>query len=90
MDSSRFHGFQPCPRLCDDFYVVLMFEDHRKAAANQRLVVDYGNATILADLMQSGKVTPVIDRRYSLSEVPEAIRYSETGRARGKILINIE
>ncbi len=42
---------------------------------------------VLAGLMQSGQVTPVIDRRYSLAEVPEAIRYLETGRARGKVII---
>ncbi len=41
----------------------------------------------LAELMQSGKVTPVIDREYALQEVPDAIRYSESGRARGKIII---
>jgi NADPH:quinone reductase-like Zn-dependent oxidoreductase len=46
--------------------------------------------TILADLMQSGKVTPVIDRRYPLSETAEAIRYLETGRARGKVVITLE
>ena len=45
---------------------------------------------ILSDLMQAGKVTPVIDRRYRLSEVPEAIRYSEEGHARGKIVIDLE
>jgi NADPH:quinone reductase-like Zn-dependent oxidoreductase len=45
--------------------------------------------TILRDLMQAGKVTPVIDRRYSLREVPEAIRYLETGRARGKVVIQV-
>ncbi len=45
---------------------------------------------VLADLMQTGKVTPVIDRRYRLSEVPDAIRYSEEGHARGKIIINLE
>ena len=45
---------------------------------------------ILADLMQAGKVTPVIDRRYRLSEVPAAIRYSEEGHARGKIVIDLE
>src|SRR2546428_1381375 len=39
--------------------------------------------TILGDLMQSGKVTPVIDRTYPLSQVPEAIRYLEQGHARG-------
>ena len=43
----------------------------------------------LADLMQSGKVTPVIDRTYPLSEIREAIRYLETGRARGKVIITV-
>ncbi|MBT8114151.1 MAG: NAD(P)-dependent alcohol dehydrogenase [Arenicella sp.] len=43
----------------------------------------------LAQLMGDGKIKSVIDRRYGLSEVPEAIRYSESGRARGKIVINM-
>jgi NADPH:quinone reductase-like Zn-dependent oxidoreductase len=42
---------------------------------------------VLRELMEAGKVTPVIDRCYSLSEVPEAIRYFEEGRARGKVVI---
>src|SRR5271166_2337508 len=46
--------------------------------------------TILCDLMQAGKVTPVIDRRYQLSEVREAIRYLEEGHARGKVVITLE
>ena len=46
--------------------------------------------TSLADLMQSGKVKPVIDRTYKLNEVPQAIAYVETGRARGKVVINLE
>ncbi len=46
--------------------------------------------TLLAGLVQSGDVTVVIDRRYKLSEVPEAIRYLETGRARGKVIITME
>src|SRR5256885_5539429 len=45
---------------------------------------------ILADLMQSGKVTTVIDRRYKLSEVPEALRYLEQGHARGKVVIIVD
>jgi len=45
---------------------------------------------ILGKLMQAGEVTPVIDRRYRLSEVPAAIRYSEKGHARGKIVIDLE
>lgn len=47
--------------------------------------------TFLADMMQSGKIKPVIDRTYkSLSEVPEAIRYLEEGHARGKVVITVE
>lgn len=41
----------------------------------------------IAKLMEEGKVTPVIDRSYSLAETPDAIRYLETGRARGKVII---
>ena len=39
--------------------------------------------------MQTGKVTPVIDRTYKFSETAEAMRYYETGRARGKVVIAI-
>lgn len=45
--------------------------------------------TLLHELMKSGKVTPVIDRRYALSDVPEAIRYLEEGHARGKVVISV-
>jgi len=45
---------------------------------------------ILADLMQSGKVAPVIDRTYKFSDVPEALRYLEQGHARGKVVIAVE
>ena len=45
---------------------------------------------ILGDLMKTGKVNPVIDRRYRLSDVPVAIRYSEEGHAQGKIIIDME
>jgi NADPH:quinone reductase-like Zn-dependent oxidoreductase len=43
----------------------------------------------LADLMQAGKVTPVIDRRYRFSEAAEAIRHLETGHARGKVVVAV-
>lgn len=46
--------------------------------------------TVLSELLRSEKVTPVIDRRYPLSEVPEAVRYLETGRARGKVIITVQ
>jgi NADPH:quinone reductase-like Zn-dependent oxidoreductase len=46
--------------------------------------------TILGDLMQSGKVKPVIDRTYPLSQIADAIRYLEQGHARGKVIISME
>ncbi len=45
--------------------------------------------TVLARLMQDGAVTPVIDRRYPFAQVPDAIRYLERGRARGKVIITM-
>jgi NADPH:quinone reductase-like Zn-dependent oxidoreductase len=45
---------------------------------------------ILADLMQAGKVTPVIDRQFKLSETPAAVQYLEGGHARGKVVITLE
>jgi NADPH:quinone reductase-like Zn-dependent oxidoreductase len=44
---------------------------------------------LLRDLMQSGRLTPVIDRIYPLAELPQAIAYLETGRARGKVVVTI-
>jgi len=44
----------------------------------------------LGTLMQSGKVTPVIDRGYKLSETPAALRYLEAGHARGKVVLTVE
>jgi NADPH:quinone reductase-like Zn-dependent oxidoreductase len=43
----------------------------------------------LTELIEAGKVTPVIDRTYSLSEAPKAIRYMEEGHARGKVVITV-
>jgi NADPH:quinone reductase-like Zn-dependent oxidoreductase len=44
---------------------------------------------VLKELIESGKVTPVIDRTYPLAEVPEAIRYLEEGHAQGKVVITV-
>ena len=46
--------------------------------------------SILADLMQTGKMTPVIDKTYKLNETADALRYLETGHARGKVVISLE
>jgi NADPH:quinone reductase-like Zn-dependent oxidoreductase len=46
--------------------------------------------TVMCELMEAGKVTPVIDRRYRLSEAREAIRFLAEGHARGKVVITME
>ncbi len=44
----------------------------------------------MTELFEAGKVVPVIDRRYPLSEVPEALRYLGEGHAKGKVVITVE
>ena len=44
----------------------------------------------LKELIESGKVVPVVDKRYKLSEVPEAFRYFTEGLHAGKIVVDIE
>ena len=44
---------------------------------------------LLQELIEAGKIAPVIDRTYQLSETPEAVRYLETGHARGKVVIAV-
>jgi NADPH:quinone reductase-like Zn-dependent oxidoreductase len=51
--------------------------------------LDPHDLSFLGGLMQAGKLTPVVDRTYPLSETAEAIRYLETGRARGKVVITV-
>jgi len=62
---------------------------------SQRMVMimahqDKGDLGLLRDLMRAGKVKPVVDRTYPLSQVPEAMRYLETGHARGKVVIVVD
>ncbi|MFC4584953.1 NAD(P)-dependent alcohol dehydrogenase [Sphaerisporangium corydalis] len=48
-----------------------------------------GDLTVLCDLLAAGTITPVIDRTYPLSQVPEALAYLEEGHARGKVVITV-
>lgn len=48
---------------------------------------DFG---VLRDLMQSGKVSPVIDRTYKFEQTADAVRYMEEGHARGKVVVTID
>jgi NADPH:quinone reductase-like Zn-dependent oxidoreductase len=43
----------------------------------------------LKELCEAGKLRPVIDRRFALGDVPAAVRYVESGHARGKVVITI-
>jgi NADPH:quinone reductase-like Zn-dependent oxidoreductase len=47
------------------------------------------DVVLLTDLIAAGKVRPVIDRRYPLADVPDALRYLESGRASGKVVITV-
>ncbi len=53
--------------------------------------LNHDDLAYIADLMQSGKLKPVIDRTYkSLSETPQALAYLEEGHARGKVVVDVE
>ena len=61
---------------------------------SQRLVpylarIRHEDLVFLDELAEAGKLSPVIDRQYPLSEVPDAIRYVGTGQARGKVVIHV-
>jgi len=52
--------------------------------------INQKDLTLMKDLLEAGKVVPVIDRRYPLSDVAEAFRYLEEGHAQGKISVTVE
>jgi NADPH:quinone reductase-like Zn-dependent oxidoreductase len=61
---------------------------------SQRLVgvlakINASDLDLLAEMLQSGKVTPVLDKNYALAEVPDAIRYVEACHARGKVTVSV-
>jgi NADPH:quinone reductase-like Zn-dependent oxidoreductase len=58
-------------------------------AVNFIAKVNKADLVVLAELLEAGKVTPVVDRRYELSETADALRYLGEGHARGKIVIAV-
>jgi NADPH:quinone reductase-like Zn-dependent oxidoreductase len=63
------------------------FVDHELVMLLATLRQD--DLTVLGELMQSGDLVPVIDRHFTLQDVREAMQYSESGRARGKIIVDV-
>lgn len=44
---------------------------------------------MLRELIEAGKVKPVVERRYALSEIADAVRYIGEGHARGKVVVTV-
>ena len=61
-----------------------------KKMSNLMAKLNQKDLVYMKDLLEAGKVVPVIERRYPLDETAEAIRYLEEGHARGKVVITVE
>jgi NADPH:quinone reductase-like Zn-dependent oxidoreductase len=85
-------GFTTLPRMFEH----MIFGPRRSKAGGQRVGLmemaksDKTDLVFIKTLLEAGKVVPVIDKRYPLSETAEAIRYLETGRARGKVIVTVD
>jgi NADPH:quinone reductase-like Zn-dependent oxidoreductase len=77
-------------RIAGTFKASLLSGFVRQKFVRYGTTLDKEDLKLLSDLMQTGKVTPVIDRTYKLSETAEAMRYFEQGHARGKVVITME
>lgn len=76
------------------FYQAMFLGPWLSMAGNQKISLmmlkpNQADLAYVKELFESGKVTPVLDTHYALSEVPEAIRYLEAGRAQGKVVIDM-
>ena len=61
----------------------------RQKLGNLLMTPNQADPLFLKELCEAGKVRPMIDRRFPLSEVPAAVGYVEDGRARGKVVITV-
>ncbi|MGH9140974.1 MAG: zinc-binding dehydrogenase, partial [Vicinamibacterales bacterium] len=61
----------------------------RQKFGNLLVKPNQADLLVLKELCETGKIRPVIDRRFALSEVPAAIRYVEDGHARGKVVVTV-
>lgn len=84
-------GFTTLARMFSNMFLGMVMPDgqKRKVGAMGVAMINQQDLLFMNTLLESGTVVPVIDRCYPLSETPEAIRYLETGRARGKVIITV-
>jgi NADPH:quinone reductase-like Zn-dependent oxidoreductase len=83
-----------CVIVAGSFFLQLVLGPWMSMTGSNRIgtfmtVTKKEDLALVSELLEAGKIVPVIDRRYPLSEVPEAIRYLEEGRARGKVVITV-
>lgn len=88
------NGGQFHKRRLGDTGVMLVEEPLRSLFVPQRIKVchqrnEHSDLLFLAELMESGKPTPVVWRTYSLAQVPDAISYFGEGHAEGKVVITV-
>jgi NADPH:quinone reductase-like Zn-dependent oxidoreductase len=91
MGGAGVKGGQAIRRIAGNLFTargLSSFTDQKFAQYMTKMSKD--DLTMLGDLIQTGRITPVIDRRYKLSETPEALRYLNEGHARGKVVIAVE
>jgi len=61
----------------------------RQRFGNVLVKPDHADLLVLKELCETGKIRPVIDRRFALADVPSAVRYVEEGHARGKVVVTV-
>jgi len=76
-------------QLIDALLLGPLLSIRRQQFGNVLVKPSQADLLVLKELCEAGKVRPVIDRRFPLSEVPSAVRYVEDGHARGKVVISL-
>jgi NADPH:quinone reductase-like Zn-dependent oxidoreductase len=85
-------GFTSLPRLFEHMLIGPLRSKigDKKVGLMGTAKIKQQDLVYLRELLETGKVVPVIDRRYPLHETAEAIRYLEAKHARGKVVITVD
>jgi NADPH:quinone reductase-like Zn-dependent oxidoreductase len=86
---------KPNGRYVTTAYSVGLALNAKMVRGDKKMIPFVANPTrsdmfFLKDLLEAGKLKPVIDRRYTLEQVPDAIRYLEEGHVKGKLIISVK